>query len=362
MSFSLDDTKSVKPRIAGLFLMPLRWVCAWILFAAAWRRLVLKPESLNPHSPLFEGIKINHFLPHTLWIHGFLNILVMHPWAMLAFLWVFTMVEAIAGILLFIGLGTRFLGLVLILLFMNLMLVAGWLGSTCLDEWTVATFGITLGACLFLAGSGPFSVDSLLFRKYTHLIEHHVWGIFVSPELSFIHDYRRGKILAIILSILTLGFVLYTNQYFVGGVYGPFKNPAVAMDIKAHAALQSNGNLTLTIYRNQGPDTYGAFIVDIAVKTRKGQLLENYTAADLGHLAPSAVQNFYLVKVVPNGNALVLPLGGLATLQLTPKTPISLSTGNYFVTITDVSGKTWQTTGAVNNMEEKFNPFELMRI
>ena len=356
MTFSPNESTSIKPRVAGLFLMPLRWVCAWILFSAAWRRLILKPESLNPKSLLFEGMKLNHFLPDTLWTHASLNYLILHPWAMIVFLWLFTLLEATIGILLFIGLGTRFLGLILIFLFTNLMLTAGWLGSTCLDEWTVATFGITLGACLFLAGSGPFSLDSVIYKKYTHLIKHPFWHLFISPELSFIHDYKRGKILAILLSIITLGFVLYTNQHFVGGVYGPFKNPAVDMNIKAHADFNPKGPIDLTLYRDKGPDTYGAFIIDIALKNSQNQIIEHYTGDILGHLDPKFIQNFYLVKAVPNGHAILLPLGALATLQL-PSSPVSV--GNYSIMITDISGKTWQIPVTHQTNQPAFNAFVL---
>src|ERR1700722_17659487 len=100
MTFQHKNTARIKPQIAGLFLMPLRWVGAWILFSAAWRRLVLKPEALDPHSPLFEGNKLVHFLPHAFWIKAFLNYVILHPYAMLTFLWSFTFLEFTVGVLL----------------------------------------------------------------------------------------------------------------------------------------------------------------------------------------------------------------------------------------------------------------------
>ncbi len=365
MAFSLDDTHAVKPRIAGLFLMPLRWVCAWILFAAGWRRLVLKPESLNPHSALYEGIKLNHFLAHAMWTKMFLNYVVTHPQALLTFLWFFTIVELTIGVLLLIGFGTRFLGLILIFLFINLMLVAGWMGTTCLDEWTVATFGIGIGMCLFLAGSGPYSVDALIFRKFHYLVEHRWWGLFISPELSFIHHYKTGKRYALVISALTLGFVLFTNQYFVGGVWGPFHNPAVSMNIKLHADLQKNGDLALTLYRNQGADTYGAFIVDVAVKNAQGNMVVDYGVKQLSTLKENQIHNYYLVQAKPNANSLVLPLGSLATLSLVPSQPAQLKAGDYQVTVTDVSGKSWTTPAVVGgsmNGVAPFNPISLLKL
>ena len=350
----------MKPQIGGLFLMPLRWVCAWVLFAAAWRRWVLKPEDLNPNSPVFEGHKLVNFLPHTFWIKAILNYIIVHPQVLLIFLWSFTILEFTVGILLFLGLMTRVLGLILIFLFVNLMLVAGWLGSTCLDEWTVSAFGIALGVCLFLAGSGPYSIDSLIIKRFPHLIKHRWFGILFSPELSFVHPYSVAKRYALILSCITLAFVLYTNQHFVGGVYGPFHNPAIGVDVKFHAELQKKGILSLTLYCSQAPETYGAFIVSVAVKNSQNQMIVNYDT-QLRNLSPTQIHNHYIVKAAANGYSFVLPLGSLSTIQLLPPQPMQLAAGNYKVIVTDVSGKSWQTDVTLNGAKKIFNPYALVK-
>lgn len=364
MHFSLDDSKAVKPRIAGLFLMPLRWVCAWILFSAGWRRLVLKPESLDPHSPFYEGIKLNHFLAHTFLIKSVLNYVVIHPNFTLAFLWSFTLIELSLGVLLLLGLGTRLWGIIIAFLFMSLMFTAGWMGTTCLDEWTVAAFGMGIGLCLFLSGSGPYSLDAAISKRFHQVQHHYFWSLLVSPELSFIHEYRIGKRYAITVSILLLAFVLGTNQYLVGGVYGPFHNPAVALHINLHADLNKKGDLALTLYRNEGPDTYGAFITQVTVTDAKGKAVLSYDNHQLGKLTESAIKNYYIVKAKPNGNALLLPLGSLVTLQLKPISAINLLDGKYKVTVEDVSGKTWTTSAEIQNKTkvESFDPMNLVKL
>jgi thiosulfate dehydrogenase [quinone] large subunit len=313
---------------------------------------------------MYEGFKLNHFLAHTIFVKSMLNYVVIHPSVMLAFLWVFTLIELGSGVLLLLGLGTRLLGLILFFLFMSLMFTAGWLGSTCLDEWTVATFGMGIGICLFLAGSGPFSLDSLIFKRFHHIQDHYFWSLLVSPELSFIHDYRIGKRYAMTLSILLLAFVMGTNQYLVGGVYGPFHNPAVAMNVMMHANLQSNGDLALTLYRNQGPDTYGAYIVKVTVQDSHGNIVLAYNANQLGHLPESAIKNYYLVQAKPNGHALLLPLSALVTLDLKPTSTKDLSAGKYTVVITDVSDKTWKISVDMtkNNGTVLFNPMDLVKL
>lgn len=337
-----EDHQRVKPRIAGLFLMPLRWVCAWILFAAAWRRIVLKPESLDPHSPLYEGIKLNHFLPHTDLVAAGLKFLIMHPPFLQAFLLLFTATEATLGILLFLGLFTRLSAVILFFMFSNLMLVAGWLGSTCLDEWTVATLGMAVSLSLFLAGAGPYSLDNFFHHKYPKLATHPWFNWLVSPELAFIHKYSIGKKYALVLSVLLLIFTLYTNQHFVGGVYGPFHNPAVVPHLELSAALSNNGTLALEVYRNQGPETYGSFITQIEVQDLNHKVILSYNSQALGQLPDNQIKNRFLVKVQSNGQALLVPLGAAAVIFLHSPKPLHLSLGTYTVTVTDVSGIRWQ--------------------
>ena len=43
-----------------------------------------------------------------------------------------------------------------------LMLIFGWMGSTCLDEWTMAVSGVAMSSAVFLAGGGAWSLDSLI--------------------------------------------------------------------------------------------------------------------------------------------------------------------------------------------------------
>lgn len=341
-NYVVEDHQPVKPRIAGLFLMPLRWVCAWILFAAAWRRIILKPESLAPSSPLYEGLKLNHFLPHTDLVAAGLKFLILHPSLLQAFLIIFTAAEATIGILLFLGLCTRLSAIILFFMFGNLMLVAGWLGSTCLDEWTVAALGMAFSLSLFLSGAGPYSLDNYFYHKFPNLAKHAWFNWLVSPELAFIHKYSLGKRYALILSSLILIFTLYTNQHFVGGVYGPFHNPAVTPHLNISAALSNKGELALEVYRNQGPETYGSFIIQIGLKDSENKAILQYDAKVLGQLPEKQIKNRFLVKVAANGHALVVPLSASAVIFLTPNKSMHLAQGIYTVYVTDVSGIQWK--------------------
>jgi thiosulfate dehydrogenase [quinone] large subunit len=46
-----------------------------------------------------------------------------------------------------------------------LMLIFGWQGGTCIDEWTMASCNLAMGATLMLAGSGAYSLDNVLLKR-----------------------------------------------------------------------------------------------------------------------------------------------------------------------------------------------------
>ncbi|MHB1644375.1 MAG: TQO small subunit DoxD, partial [Acidithiobacillus sp.] len=81
---------------------------------------------------------------------------------------IFSAVEMIAGFMLIVGLYTRLAAVATLGLSFVLMLLFGWQGATCIDEWTMAASNFAMGITLFLAGSGAYSVDNwLLSRKPT---------------------------------------------------------------------------------------------------------------------------------------------------------------------------------------------------
>jgi len=65
-----------------------------------------------------------------------------------------TLAELAVGLAQIFGLATRLAALVCIGLNVSLMLIFGWMGSTCLDEWTMAVSGLAMSSAIFLAGGG----------------------------------------------------------------------------------------------------------------------------------------------------------------------------------------------------------------
>lgn len=136
----------------GLFSLSMRWVIGWTYFSAFWRRVVLE-NKLDPNISGYVGEKFNHFLPNALGIKPFIEYLVMHPHDLQLAMIMFTMVEAIVGLFMILGLFTRLMSVGVFGLAFGILLGSGWLGTTCLDEWQIGILGLAGGFTLFLTGS-----------------------------------------------------------------------------------------------------------------------------------------------------------------------------------------------------------------
>ncbi len=63
-----------------------------------------------------------------------LEYLLLHRDFLYMFMLAFSIIEALVGLALLFGLGTRLAGLGAALLSWGILMGAGWLGTTCLDE------------------------------------------------------------------------------------------------------------------------------------------------------------------------------------------------------------------------------------
>src|SRR5690554_27091 len=126
---------------AGLFALSLRMVVGWTYFSAFWRRLILA-NKLDPEIPGYIGEKFNHFLPNALGIKPMIEYMVLNPDVLWISMVIFTIVEAIVGLFIIFGLFTRLMSAGVFGLAMGILLGAGWIGTTCLDEWQIGVLGL----------------------------------------------------------------------------------------------------------------------------------------------------------------------------------------------------------------------------
>ncbi|ACP37578.1 DoxD domain-containing protein [Saccharolobus islandicus] len=148
------------------FLPILRITLGFMFFSAFVRRAINVPAKLDPNSSAYVGGKLITFLPHA-WapIKGMLENILLNPSLLYEFIILFTALEAIFGLFMILGFLTRLSGLVLAGLAWGIGLAAGWLGSTCVDEWQIAAVEGAAAFMFVFTGSRWFSIDYLLAKK-----------------------------------------------------------------------------------------------------------------------------------------------------------------------------------------------------
>lgn len=327
--------------ISGLFTLSLRLVAGWTYFSAFWRRLILE-NKLDPDEAGYIGEKFNHFLPNALGIKPMIEFLVSNPEALWWSMAMFTIVEGIVGLLFMLGLFTRFMSIGVFSLAMGILLGAGWLGTTCLDEWQIGILGLAAGFTVFLSGSGKHSLDHWLSRRSFKITRQSWFTWLGSGELPVAVKKMHSFAFFGAAGILVISLV--TNQYFHGGVWGTLHNKSVKPKIELSDASISNGRLSFTAFRVEGADVYGSFLIGIKVTDPEGQVVLELGGKDLAEFPKDAIKNKYVARIKPGKHSLIIPLGAKASLSVQDTVLQNLIKGNYMLTLTDISGITWTTS------------------
>src|SRR5690606_14220863 len=147
-------------------------------------------------------------------------------------------------------------------------------------------------------------------------------------------------VLAGALGILAL--TLYTNQYFHGGVYGTLHNKSVRPTIEISNINLKNNQLQFEVYRTEGADVYGSFLLGIQLIAQNGQIVLDNKGADLANFPTSKIHNHYVAKVKPGTHSLVIPLGAKADLTLDLNQLDLKSDGPLLLKLIDISGLEWK--------------------
>ncbi len=323
--------------MAGMFTLSLRLVAGWTYFSAFWRRLILE-NKLDPDEAGYIGEKFNHFLPNALGIKPLIEYLVSHPqelwWAMA----VFTIIEGIVGLLFMLGLFTRLMSAGVFMLAMGILLGSGWIGTTCLDEWQIGVLGIAAGFSTYLSGGGTWSLDNYLSSRTSKLTGKSLAWIASGPLAIGAQTLKK---LTLAGSLLILLLTLYTNQVFHGGVWGTLHNKSVKPKIEIADAAIREGKLSFSVYRIEGADVYGSYLIGISLRDAAGATLLELDGNALASLRAEDIKNRYVAKVKPGKHSLIIPLGSKAQLSLAHEALRELRQGEYVLTLTDISGLTW---------------------
>ncbi|PRY50344.1 thiosulfate dehydrogenase [quinone] large subunit [Arcticibacter pallidicorallinus] len=322
--------------MAGLFTLSIRLVIGWTYFSAFWRRLILD-NKLIPDEAGYIGEKFNHFLPNALGIKPLIEYLVTHPEALHKSMVAFTIIEAIVGLLIILGVFTRLMSLGIFALAMGILLGSGWLGTTCLDEWQIGVLGIAGGFTLFLTGSGSYSLDNYLLRNKEGLRAKRWFSWLGSGNFPI----AKVKPFVLTVSLLIFGLTLYTNQFFHGGVWGPLHNKSVKPKLEISNVSLSNNELRFEVYRTEGADVYGSFLIGIELINERAEVLKSWNNVELSRFPEADIHNHYVAKIKPGKHALIIPLGAKADLTLNTADIADEMGKVQTLKLVDVSGIEW---------------------
>lgn len=319
---------------AGLITLPIRLVIGWTYFSAFWRRVALE-DKLDPNLPGYIGEKFNHFLPNALGIGPIIEHLLTHPDLLRVAMTVFTVAEGVVGACIMLGLFTRVMSLGVLSFAFGILLSAGWLGTTCLDEWQIGILGVACGFALFLSGGGRYSVDQLLRNRGADVTRRRWFPLVASGPIPLAAPAVAAGAAAVTV------LALFTNQYFHGGVYGALHNKSVAPHIEIGDARFADDTVTFEVYRTEGVDVYGSFLIGVTVTDDlTGKPLLALDGEDLSELPATAIDNRYVARVEPGAHSLIVPLGARARVTLAVRDVDPAHT--YTLTLTDVSGASWK--------------------
>lgn len=331
MENNLSDDKA---NLAGLFTLSLRWVIGWTYFSAFWRRLIID-NKLIPEEAGYIGEKFNHFLPNALGIKPIIEYLVSNPDALQNAMIAFTIIEAIVGLFIILGLFTRLMSIGVFFLAMGILLGSGWIGTTCLDEWQIGVLGVASGFTLFLTGSSNYSLDNY-FRRKNYAFTNKKWFQFLGSGALPIKNIAP-KVLTV--SLLIFGLTLFTNQYFHGGVFGTLHNKSVKPKVEISNIHYNDSQLTFELFRVEGADVYGSFLIGIQLLDANGNVVKSIDQKGLSSFPESRISNHYVAKIKPGVHSMILPLGAKADLTI-DLDGISLNE-NYTIKLIDISGAEW---------------------
>jgi uncharacterized membrane protein YphA (DoxX/SURF4 family) len=308
-------------RIAALGMLSIRFIQGFIYWGGGSRRFIYAPAKLDPNAANWMANKFQSAMPGALLGTGhFIAFLLHHFYPLYASVILFSAAELITGLFLMAGFLTRAAALVSIGLSVVLMLMFGWQGATCIDEWTMAACNLAIGATLMLGGSGAFSLDNALLARKPALAERE-WFRWTSGALPL--PMRSGAFQKFALAVFaaTVVFNVATYNYYRGSVITPFHGGPVSPS-KHHldltdGVLLPNGAVRFHAYLDGGTSAAPSNVMTAVLKSSDGAVLEQWDGTVLSQLPASAIVNeFAYNRLAPGPFGLRAKMGAMATITL----------------------------------------------
>src|SRR3982074_3397672 len=308
-------------RIAALALLSIRFIQGFIYWGGGSRRFIYAPAKIDPNAASWMANKFQSAMPGALLgTDHIIAFLLHHFYLLYVSLILFSAAELITGLFLMAGFLTRAAALVSIGLSVVLMLMFGWQGATCIDEWTMAACNLAMGATLMLGGSGAFSLDNALLARKPDLAWRG-WFRWMSGALPL--PIKSGNFQKVALAVFaaTVVFNVGTYNYYRGSVITPFHGGPVSPPphhlYLTGGGLVPNRALRFHAYLDGGTPEAPSNVMTAVLKSDNGSVLEQWDGSALSHLPASAISNEFAYNRFASGPFALRARGGaMATITL----------------------------------------------
>jgi hypothetical protein len=229
---------------------------------------------------------------------------------------------------------------------MLLLLMFGWQGATCIDEWTMAACNLAMGATLVLAGGGAYSLDDVLLKRNPGLADR-AWFRWLAGSLPLPLTDKAFRDLGLIVLAAVLVFNIGTYSYYRGSVVTPFHSGPVSPTrhhfALSNGALLPDGSVKFQIYLDGGTPEAPAHIMKAELTGNENEPLETWNTETLTRLPADSIHNdFAYNKFKAGPYGLVAEMGAMATITLPPEPNVHPPAGgNTTLRLTDVNGRSF---------------------
>lgn len=332
-------------RTIGIITICIRLAQGWVFWGGGSRRIIYAPSKLNPHAPSWMANKLQAAMPGAvLGMQTIISFLLHHFVLLYASIILLSVAELVSGLALIVGAMTRLAAFITVLLSIVMMVIFGWQGATCIDEWTISTCNLAMGITIMVAGSSAYSIDSLLLKRYPVLQTKRMFALLGSGPWTRAETRHRE----IFFALFFLFFLLGSYNYYRGAIFssyhaGPVSSTSHHLDL-SQGTLTTDGAVSFKAYVDGGTPGEPAFIIRAVLKNSQGQVIETWDGNQLSALPATSFNNEYNYnRFETSYYGLSAPVGSRAVITLTPKDKqLHLSSNQpYALTIYMIDGRDW---------------------
>ncbi len=333
-------------RAAALAMLSVRIIQGFVYWGGGSRRFIYASSKLDPSAPSWMANKLQSAMPGALLgTDHVVAFLMGHFWLLYASIVVFSAVELVVGLALMAGFMTRLAALASLGLSVSLMLLFGWQGGTCIDEWTMASCNVAIAATLMLAGSAAFSLDGWLLRRNPSLARR-TWFRWCGGALPLPTGEIAYRRLAFALIAFVLAFDLGLYNYYRGSILTPYHKGPVGADAHAYgladATRLADGGVRFSIALDGGTPAVPGHVMAVEILDAAGHAVAAWDWRALAALPQTAIANAFPYNRFKAGTfGLEGGMGAKAVVTLPPPPGGLPAADGQSLRVIDVDGQTF---------------------